>query len=420
MQTLWRHLRSGFRARHQLREARNELGWEISVGAALSVLYRPLISADSTIREMADSVLEEARRLTGSEFGFVAALAENGSHRVHAVTPLPAGSARLKLRHDSNGGHAGLRGHCLTTGQPHFTNSPGAHPAFGGYPDWHPEIDRFLSVPVLLEGRSAGQIALANPERDYTERDIRAVKRLAGFFALALQRKDAQDQMRTALREKEILLREIHHRVKNNLQVISSLLSLQAGGMSDEKALEMLKESQNRVRSMALVHEQLHRSRELSGISFPEYVRTLTAGLFSSYGIDSQNVSLNLEVKEACLPIDAAVPCGLIVQELVSNALKHAFPGGRQGEITIGMERLAPSGQWELRVADNGIGLPPGVDLETASSLGLRLVRILAEQLNGTMRHTSKPGSEFRIRFESEETGNRRDNDQTKNPRSGR
>jgi two-component sensor histidine kinase len=406
MKSLWQDLRACFRARHELLEARDELRWETSIGAALSVLYRPLISADSTIREMADSVLEQARLLTSSEFGFVAALDETGSNRIHAVTRMPAGGRTFKLARDNDGGQAGLRGHCLNTGKPFFTNSPRSHPSFNGYPDWHPDIERFLSVPVLLEGRTAGQIALANADRDYSERDLRALKRLAGFFALALQRKEAQDQMQAALREKEILLREIHHRVKNNLQVISSLLNLQAGGMSDEKALEMLKESQNRVRSMALVHEQLHRSRELSGISFPEYVRNLTASLFSSYGIDSHEIALDLHVEEACLPIDIAVPCGLIVQELVSNALKYAFPQGRQGEITISMERLASSGRWVLRVADNGIGLPPGVDLNTASSLGLRLVRILAEQLNGSVSWTPRPGSEFRISFEGEDTGN--------------
>jgi len=348
-------------------------------------------------------------------------LDDSGKSRVHSVTPVRPGRPRFggfSIPRDGNGAHCGLRGDCLNTGEPVFTNAPLEHSAFAGYPGWHPEIERFLSVPVLLEAAPAGQIAVANPVKEYTKRDLKSVKRLAGFLALALQRRRAQEEMQAALREKEVLLREIHHRVKNNLQVISSLLSLQAGGMTDPEALEMLKESQNRVRSMALVHEQLHRSRDLSGIGIPEYVRSLTASLISSYGIDSSEISLDLRIAEATLPIDVAVPCGLIIQELVSNSLKHAFPHGRQGEIAVRIGRAAAG--WELRVADNGSGLPSGLDPGASRSLGLRLVRILAEQLNATLECSTNRGTEFTIRFEIQGTKDPENDDQTKNPRSGR
>jgi len=399
-------------------EIENALLWEISVSSALSTLYKPLISADSSIQEMARTVLEQARRITGSAHGFVAALDPvSGQNLVHTVTAmhsvkLPAAvPGRLRLEREPGGDFSGLRGQSLNTGKAFFTNDPTRHPAFTGYPGWHRPVTRFLSAPVMLAGRPAGQIALANAPRDYTGRDLKAVKRLAGFYALALQRREAQQQMQDALREKEVLLREIHHRVKNNLQVISSLLNLQAGAIRDAAALEMLKESQNRVRSMALVHEQLHRSRDLSRICFSDYARNLTASLFCSYGIDSSAIALELRIADAFLPIDVAVPCGLIIQELVSNSLKHAFPAGRRGSITISLQpdgshpeqdSECAAARWSLTISDDGVGLPPGVDPETSNSLGLRLVRILTDQLSGGVHRTEGSGTGFRIEFEIE------------------
>ena len=149
---------------------------------------------------------------------------------------------------------------------------------------------------------------------------------------------------------------------------------------------------------MALVHEQLHRSGDLSRIQFREYVRNLTASLVSSYGIDSSSINLRLQVEDACFPIDIAVPCGLIIQELVSNSLKHAFPSGRPGEIFVRL-RSTPQDMWRLTIGDNGVGLPEPLDLEHSSSLGLRLVRILAEQIDASVSCTSGAGTRFRVKF---------------------
>jgi two-component sensor histidine kinase len=393
----------------ELAETRRDLELETAVSHALSRLYEPLISPDSTIRQMAELVLDQARELTGSPLGFVATLAYDGSQEVvsklaetHSCQPPAGHGVGLNLPRGTDGKFAGLRGLAFNTGEAHFTNSPREHPAFAGYPKWHFPVDRFLSVPVILEGKPAAQIALANPPCDYGPKDLHAVQRLAGFYALALQRKHGEDRMKAALEEKEVLLREIHHRVKNNLQIISSLLNLQAGSLRDPAVLEMLKESQNRVRSMAMVHEQLHRSRNLSRIDLREYVRNLVAGLFSSYGVSSSQIALLVEVADVCLPIDLAVSCGLVVQELVSNALKHAFPDGRQGQITVSLiVRTAEAGEqsYELTVRDNGVGLPDGISPETGRSLGLRLVRILAEQLNATLHCGDGSGAEFRIEF---------------------
>ncbi len=392
-----------------LEQARRDLEWETGVSRALSRLYQPLISPGATFDQMAQLVLEQSQLLTGSAAGFVLAVGRDESEQiVCATTDMRNGSVdeadgvRFSLSRCEHGRFHGLRGHALNTGKAFFTNSPHNHPSFNGYPQWHIPIRRFLAVPVILDGRPAGQIALANSLNDYGPRDLNAVGRLANFYALALQRKCEQDLMQAALEEKEVLLREIHHRVKNNLQVISSLLNLQAGSLDDPVILEMLTESQNRVRSMAMVHEQLHRSANLSRIDFREYVRNLTASLFCSYGVSSSTVSLRLEIPDVCLPIDLAVPCGLIVQELVSNALKHAFPGGRQGEICLELKPVCEENEtvrYELTVRDNGVGLPEDVSPETCRSLGLRLVRILSDQINASVIQENGTGAGFRLEF---------------------
>lgn len=211
-------------------------------------------------------------------------------------------------------------------------------------------------------------------------------------------RKWAEDQIRTSLQEKEVMLKEIHHRVKNNLQVISSLLKLQAGYIKDDRILEVFKESQNRVRAMALVHEKLYQSEDLAKTDFAEYIRSLVTDLFRSYAISSRAISLQLAVEEARLSIDTAIPCGLIINELVSNSLKYAFPAHQSGEIQITLKSDQPD-HYILTVADNGTGFPADLDFRRTKSLGLQLVCNLTKQLQGTIDLTFEPGAAFTITF---------------------
>jgi PAS domain S-box-containing protein len=210
-------------------------------------------------------------------------------------------------------------------------------------------------------------------------------------------RKRAEEHIKQSLEEKKVLLREIHHRVKNNLQVISSLLNLQSAYIDDCQYREMFKESQNRVKSMSLIHEKLYQSENLANIDFEEYVRALTNGLIRSYGINTDKVSLEVEVDNVSLGIDTAIPCGLIINELVSNSLKHAFPGGK-GEILVSLH--SNNGITELTVKDNGVGIPEDIHIKNTTSLGLRLVCILAQdQLSGNITLMRTNGTEFRITF---------------------
>ena len=209
-------------------------------------------------------------------------------------------------------------------------------------------------------------------------------------------RKSAENRIKASLKEKEILLKEIHHRVKNNLQVISGLLNLQAYHVKGKKAKEVYKESQNRVITMALIHEELYQAKDLSSIGFADYIRHLTSNLFSSYGIDREKVQLNLNMDSTSMVVDTAIPLGLIVNELVSNALQHAFPDSGIGVVSVDFGRK-DDGEFTLVVSDDGIGLPEKVDHTKTKTLGLQLVNILVEQLGGRIDLIRGEGTTFTI-----------------------
>lgn len=199
--------------------------------------------------------------------------------------------------------------------------------------------------------------------------------------------------------EKEVLLKEVHHRVKNNLQIISSLLNLQAGQVTDAPTLQALGDSQARVRSMALIHEKLYQSKSLASIDFGGYVRSLATDLFRSYRRNLTGIRLDVQVDEVTLDLDHAVSCGLILNELMTNALKYAFPDGRDGTVRVEL-RANPGNMIRLRVADDGVGIPADFDIPGAKSLGLQLVHSLVGQLDGTIELDRSEGTAFWISFE--------------------
>lgn len=209
------------------------------------------------------------------------------------------------------------------------------------------------------------------------------------------ERKDAEEQIKASLTEKEVLLKEIHHRVKNNLQIISSLLNLQSKYVTGRNAAEKFKESQNRVKSMALIHEKLYQSKNLAEINLADYIKNLSSHLVRFYASDK--VKLKLDLGDVLMNIDKAIPCGLIVNELVSNSLKHAFSEGDQGEIRV--ELGSDGNNYVLRVGNDGAPFPKNVDFRNTKSLGLQLVCALVEQLKGAIELDTASGTEFRVTF---------------------
>jgi PAS domain S-box-containing protein len=216
------------------------------------------------------------------------------------------------------------------------------------------------------------------------------------------RRKEDEAKLRKSLKEKEMLLKEIHHRVKNNLNVISSLLNLQSRYIKDKAALAVFRESQHRARSMALIHKMLYQSTDLKCIDFGDYIETLTRELFRTY-VTGDNIELNLEVGNILMDINTSVPLGLIVNELISNSLKHAFPDNLDGEITVRFHKKGD--QFHFAVADNGVGLPMDLDFKKPDSLGMRLVNALVDQINGTIELDRENGTCFTITFREEDFG---------------
>lgn len=248
--------------------------------------------------------------------------------------------------------------------------------------------------------RPNGEIRWVRDRAFPVTNDSGEVYRIAGIIDDVTESKQAIEQIKSSLQEKEVLLKEIHHRVKNNMQVITSLLSLQSKTIGDAKALEVFEDSQNRVKSMALIHETLYQSKDLSRIDFAEYLQKLVAHVSRSYRIRPNAVKINLHVNDVSLPIDTAVPCGLIINELASNALKYAFPADTKGEVNITFARAED--QYTLCVSDTGVGLPPDFDPEQGKSLGMKLVRMLTTQLSGEMACRNGVGTTFQITFPEE------------------
>jgi PAS domain S-box-containing protein len=211
-------------------------------------------------------------------------------------------------------------------------------------------------------------------------------------------RKKAEEEIQRSLEEKEILLKEIHHRVKNNLQVVWGLIDLQIQTLTDPTMINTLRDSQNRIRTMSLIHETLYKSRDLSHIEISQYLQSLVNTLFSTYSVSPEKISVHFTLENILLDVESAIPCGLIVNELMSNTFKHAFPGDRDGEIQIGFSLRGTT--YTLSFGDTGVGIPPGVDYTNTESLGLKLVNVLAtDQLDGTIQLVRDNGTTFIISF---------------------
>ena len=270
--------------------------------------------------------------------------------------------------------------------------------------------DPVCYLPLISEEEVIGVLSLWGPELEND--DLKGFSIFANQLSIAIkntrlykiaqneiiERTLAENQIREALSEKEVLLKEVHHRVKNNLQVISSLLNLQAAEVSDTKTIEALTESQNRVRSMALIHEKLYQSNDLARIDFAGYLESLVSSLSQTYRVNSKKVSLKVHSDNITLNIDSAIPCGLIINELVSNSLKYAFPADSSGKVEIICKR-SQGNRCTLIVADDGVGLPAGFNFDESSSLGLKLVTSLIKQVNGALVIDRKHGIRYEIYF---------------------
>lgn len=262
-----------------------------------------------------------------------------------------------------------------------------------------PSID-WLGVPLKIDSQTIGVLVVQSYTEGvrFGEEEKEILKFVSDQIAMTVHRKKTEAQIRASLEEKDVLLKEIHHRVKNNMQVISSLLNLQSRHINDPNVLEMFKESQRRIRSMALIHERLYQSSDLSRIEFSQYLLNLATHLFQSCKVDSNRIRLTMDAEEVFLNINTAIPCGLIVNELVSNALKHGFPDGRSGEVAVELHNIEGDG-YMLRVRDDGVGFPEGLDFRRTETLGMQIIVTLVSQIEGRLELQRQGGTTFTLEF---------------------
>lgn len=259
----------------------------------------------------------------------------------------------------------------------------------------------YMTKPLNLEEAAARintHLTIRNLQKSLEEKNARLSREIAERKKVEEALRKSEDQIKTQLKEKEVLLKEIHHRVKNNLQIINSLLNLQSRNITDPESLDVFEKCKNRIDSIALVHEKLYQSEDLANVDFGEYVKTLTVRLFDAYASRLPKVELKSDVDKLFLQVNKAIPCALAINELVMNSIKHAFPGGRQGEISVKLKAL-DNKNTSLIVADNGIGLPEDFDIETPNTLGMQIINALVGQLHGVLRVEKDKGTSFVIEF---------------------
>ena len=214
------------------------------------------------------------------------------------------------------------------------------------------------------------------------------------------KRREAEEYLKKSLEEKDILLREVHHRVKNNMQIISSILRMQSRNIDDPKLKDVLQESQNRIHSMALIHENLYNNKSLANINFSTYIKSLSGNIARSYASQNGHIKFDYKIEEAYLPMDIAIPCGLIINELISNSFKYAFNGKSNGVIGIDFSSLKED-EFQLIVSDDGIGIPDTIDITKTKSLGMKILYKLVQQIDGELQSDFSNGTKFNITFKT-------------------
>ena len=374
-------------------------------------IFGSVIRAE-TEEELANVCLSVALELTGSQTGFVGEVGAGSMLRGVAASSTEW-TQRL-IYDNARDYHSlgdfilhGVSGLIIDSEKAFFTNDPQSYLSSIKMPYGHPPLESFLSVPLLSGGKSIGLMAVANRDGGYNYEQQEDLEALAPAVVQALQRKRAE---RALVEMDKIRIKEIHHRIKNNLQVIFSLLDLQAEKFQDKEILEAFRESQSRLLSMSLIHEELYKGEGTDTLDFSTYLRKLAKNLFQTYSLSSENIRLYMDLEEnAFFNMDTAVPLGIIVNELVSNSLKHAFPE-KEGEIRIQLCREENNKEidrfkeidrslFSLTISDNGKGISENIELRSLESLGLKLVNLLVDQIDGKIELKRNQGTEFKIIF---------------------
>jgi len=353
--------------------------------------------------EIVRFALDKALELTGSPVGYFGYTSGDESELTMVYWPskIPGKCTVKEKPLALRVSETGLLAEAIRQRKPIITNDYAApSPLKKGLPEGHVKIFRHMNIPLFERDHIVAVAGVGNKETDYTDADVQQLTLLMDAMWRVIEKKKADTLILASLHEKEMLLKEIHHRVKNNLQIIGSLLYLQSINVSDPFTQGILRECRTRVKSMALIHEKLYRSKDIGRIPFVTYLDGLVDALKESFGVDDARVAFDIVVTPAdmTLNIETGIPCGLLVNELLSNALKYAFPDGRAGRVRIEIGQTAPH-NYTLVIADNGVGFPKDIDFRNTPSLGLQLVNNLVTQLDGEITLDTSAGTKFFIQF---------------------
>ncbi len=396
------------------KQVAEDLRRNIALSAAIRDAQALFISgADHT--RIFESLLDILVRMTESQFGFLDDVLKDPDGTLYKKNLAMSSIAwdegsrdiyqalrtrNLEFRNLNN-----LSGAPVTEGSLVISNDPASDPRSGALPKGHPPLKNFMGLPLWYGGEVIGVAGVANRPGGYDASVAHFVEPLVSTCAsiiAAIRSEEVQKglntQVRESLREKEILLKEIHHRVKNNLQIVSSLINLQARELEASPAYGPFMDTRNRIRAMAMIHERLYQSGDFSAVDMKAFIGEFAGSVFRSQEPGQGRIALRPEVDDLTLGVDDAIPCTLIINELLTNAIKHAFPGSRGGEIFLGIRNLA-EGWVEVEVRDNGVGFPDHFDPGSSHTLGMELVRGLVRQLGGTLEAAGRDGAAFSVRF---------------------
>ena len=349
----------------------------------------------ASTQDLLNIAVEEAKKLSASSMGFIAYFDEKKTSTNPQPSPTIAPDHPMRITDEmqSTATWARLVQNKKTVVSNNLEKSGefGAHGSDGALP-----IKRVILLPVIRADRVFAVVGVGNKDTDYTPLDANQLALMMDEVVKIIDRAQAEERLQASLNEKNALLKEIHHRVKNNMQVMVSLLQMQANQVSEERVRAMFHECRDRIYSMALVHEQLYSSTNLAQIHFGDYIERLVYDLHNTYNI-TMRIRLDMHINPVHLPIELAVPCGLMVNEIVTNAFKHAFPDGRAGIVSA---ELRQEGDIIiLSIGDNGIGMAAGIVPEKTDSLGLKLIHLLSHQVGGDLLLERENGTRFTLRF---------------------
>jgi PAS domain S-box-containing protein len=360
-----------------------------------TILTKAIVS--ETEEELTMTALKSCEDLTQSKFGFICEMENNEKFDTLAISESILGGEKLE-NIDITPMLKELNIHEISKKLKKTKRSLIYNQPLNDYMENHPIIEKIMVVPLLNEGEVLGMIGLANKESDYDYADIKSIRTISTTIVETIMRKRSENRLKNALKDKEMLVKEIHHRTKNNLMIMASLLNLTSADIEDDDVREIFNQTQTRAKSMALIHEKLYQSDNYKQINFGEYIRHMTQDLFKSFLKDPDKVQLILELEELDLDINTAIPLGLILNELLTNSMKYAFPNGECGNILINFYKS--DSNYVLIVADDGIGLPEDLDIDQTDTLGWQLIKSLIGQIEGDILVSREEGTMVTIVFE--------------------